>query len=77
MTVPDEVIAQYTDTTLPELSESGEEEIVSSAKIIADLNQICLGDARCITGVVTGIIDGDTIIVNGMKIRFSLTSAAV
>ncbi len=34
----------------------------------------CSGDAQCITGKVTEIIDGDTIKVNDKSIRFSLTS---
>ncbi len=34
----------------------------------------CSGDAQCITGKVTEIIDGDTIKVDGKSIRFSLTS---
>jgi len=37
--------------------------------------QECAGTARCITGSVTKIIDGDTIHVNGESIRFSLSSA--
>lgn len=35
----------------------------------------CGGNARCITGIVTEIIDGDTIQVNGTSIRFALSSA--
>jgi micrococcal nuclease len=34
----------------------------------------CSGDAQCITGKVTEIIDGDTIKVDVKSIRFSLTS---
>jgi len=34
----------------------------------------CSGNARCITGSVTQIIDGDTIRVDGGSIRFALTS---
>ncbi len=37
--------------------------------------QDCSGTARCITGTVTSIIDGDTIKVNGDSIRFALASA--
>jgi len=39
------------------------------------LSQDCSGDARCITGIVTKIIDGDTIHVNNQSIRFALASA--
>ena len=35
----------------------------------------CSGTARCIAGVVTKIIDGDTIHVDSKSIRFALTSA--
>ncbi len=35
----------------------------------------CLGTARCITGTVTQVIDGDTIKVDGQSIRFALSSA--
>ena len=35
----------------------------------------CLGDARCITGTVTQVVDGDTIKVGGQSIRFALSSA--
>jgi micrococcal nuclease len=35
----------------------------------------CSGDAKCITGKVTAIIDGDTVFVNGQSIRFALISA--
>jgi len=39
------------------------------------LSQDCSGNARCITGIVTKIIDGDTIHVNDQSIRFALASA--
>ena len=35
----------------------------------------CTGNQRCISGIVTRIIDGDTIQVNGDSIRFALASA--
>jgi len=35
----------------------------------------CSGTARCITGTVTFVIDGDTIRVDGQSIRFALASA--
>ena len=35
----------------------------------------CSGTARCITGIVTKVIDGDTIKVDGQSIRFALASA--
>jgi len=39
------------------------------------LSQDCSGTARCITGTVTKIIDGDTIHVDGESVRFALASA--
>jgi len=38
-------------------------------------SQYCSGNARCITGIVTKIVDGDTIHVDGQSIRFALASA--
>jgi len=35
----------------------------------------CSGAARCITGTVTSVIDGDTIKVDSQSIRFALASA--
>ena len=35
----------------------------------------CSGTARCITGTVTSVIDGDTIKVDGQTIRFALVDA--
>ncbi len=35
----------------------------------------CLGTARCFEGIVTHVIDGDTIKVDGQSIRFALTSS--
>ena len=35
----------------------------------------CEGNANCLTGTVTEIIDGDTVVVNDMHIRLALTSA--
>ncbi len=35
----------------------------------------CSGSAQCFEGIVTKIIDGDTIIVDGQSIRFALSSA--
>jgi len=40
-----------------------------------DTTQSCSGSARCISGTVTRIVDGDTIHVDGQSIRFALVSA--
>ena len=39
------------------------------------LSENCSGNARCITGTVTKIVDGDTIHVDGESVRFALASA--
>ncbi len=39
------------------------------------LSNDCSGTARCVTGMVTKIVDGDTIHVNGESVRFALASA--
>lgn len=50
-------------TTLP-VVESSESE-----------SQSCSGNAKCLTGIVTKIIDGDTIHVDDQSIRFTLASS--
>jgi len=40
----------------------------------AEQSSDCSGSARCFTGLVTQVIDGDTIKVAGQSIRFALTS---
>ena len=52
-----------------------EESIVESAVTELTPSQDCSGTARCITGVVTKVIDGDTIKVDGQSIRFALVDA--
>jgi len=42
--------------------------------IIIPSGPVCSGEAQCITGKVTKIVDGDTIKVDGTSIRFALTS---
>ncbi len=53
----------HTDTSL----EQKEPTTISSIE--------CSGVAKCITGIVTRVIDGDTIKVDGQSIRFALASA--
>ena len=47
--------------------------VVEETMVVEKLN--CLGTAKCFTGIVTKVIDGDTLKVNGESIRFSLASA--
>jgi len=42
---------------------------------VIDESLDCMGTAKCFAGVVTEVIDGDTLKVNGESIRFSLASA--
>jgi micrococcal nuclease len=60
----DEAFEEYFD-------ESFEESFVESQ----ESSQDCSGTARCITGFVTKIVDGDTIHVDGVSVRFALSSA--
>jgi len=59
--------------------ENENRELRNAAKFVepapTSVSQSCSGDARCITGTVTKIIDGDTIKVDGQSIRFALASA--
>jgi len=41
---------------------------------VIPVKQGCSGDARCISGFVTRIVDGDTIHVDGQSIRFALVN---
>ncbi|EPA04997.1 nuclease-like protein [Candidatus Nitrosarchaeum limnium BG20] len=47
----------------------------STVTIIQPSLPECTGNARCIKGLVTDVIDGDTIKVDGQSIRFALSSA--
>jgi micrococcal nuclease len=55
--------------------ESFEESFEEPMDVSADPTQKCSGTARCITGTVTKIVDGDTIHVDGVSVRFALSSA--
>lgn len=47
---------------------------VSSSPFLAPITQIgeCKGSADCFTGIVTEIVDGDTIDVNNVRVRLSM-----
>jgi micrococcal nuclease len=49
--------------------------IVATLFFVIPQDQGCIGDARCITGTVTEIIDGNTLKVDEQSIRFALSSA--
>jgi len=44
-------------------------------QVESSLSDDCSGTARCVIGVVTKIVDGDTIHVDGESVRFALASA--
>ncbi len=48
---------------------------VEQTKLTQSSSQDCSGNARCVTGTVTKIVDGDTIHVDGESVRFALASA--
>jgi len=65
-------LEDYTIKHQAQESDSIPTETSSSSK---SLTQNCSGNAKCITGIVTLVIDGDTIKVDGQSIRFALVSA--
>ena len=74
-TVP-QVIAEAKQEKIETISIQPEPEITTKTitdppKYIPKEKQ-CTGDARCISGFVTRIIDGDTIVVGDKSIRFTL-----
>ena len=63
-----------TTNTIQEKQESTLDSF-STSESIPSTSQDCLGSAQCITGTVSEIIEGDTIIVDEQSIRFALASA--
>jgi len=53
--------------------ESQPKAVVPTSKPLP-VKQGCQGDARCISGFVTRVVDGDTINVDGQSIRFALVN---
>jgi len=51
------------------------DDVTSVVLEVIDDTLDCMGTAKCFAGVVTEVIDGDTLKVNGESIRFSLASA--
>jgi micrococcal nuclease len=49
--------------------------IVATLFFVIPQDQDCLGDARCVKGQVTQVVDGDTLKVEGQSVRFALSSA--
>ena len=64
----EEIITEEPKNIEPTLSQS----TIQSLKYSS---QDCSGNARCIIGKVTQVIDGDTVKVDGQSVRFALSSA--
>jgi len=58
-----------------DLERAIEETMIEEPIVEQTLSENCSGNARCIEGLVTKIVDGDTIHVDGQSIRFALASA--
>lgn len=64
------------ETTEPEnfAIEPKDEKITLPVQKYIPKEKQCTGDARCISGFVTRVIDGDTIVVGDKSIRFALVN---
>jgi len=72
------VIVKEPEPELPVIQQVEKEPELQQAQITSysDKSETdCSGNARCFSGVVTSVIDGDTIRVNDHSIRFTLSSA--
>jgi micrococcal nuclease len=49
--------------------------IVATLFFVIPQDQGCTGESRCIAGIVTQVVDGDTLKVDGQTIRLALSSA--
>jgi len=49
-------------------------ELFHISSLLEGIDQECSGDARCISGTVSKVVDGNTIHLDGQSIRFALTS---
>ena len=59
------------EVIFPELYDDDDDDTIETTQS----STMCSGNAGCITGIVTSVIDGDTIKVDYQSIRFSLASA--
>ena len=80
-TIKEVQVSKKTNTEKPEIMESqipiveskNVEKTIPTQKYILQEKQ-CTGNARCISGYVTRVIDGDTIVVGDKSIRFALVN---
>lgn len=67
---------QATTTTQEALKteDNGQLVQISNNNVNNNINHSCKGKARCFSGKVTHIVDGDTLDVDGIRIRFALVN---
>ncbi|EGG42123.1 Micrococcal nuclease (thermonuclease)-like protein [Candidatus Nitrosarchaeum limnium SFB1] len=70
-----QLVTWQAQTALDQYTSSSQTEEESTITITKSFVSECTGNARCIKGLVTDVIDGDTIKVDGQYIRFALSSA--
>ncbi|MGD8918619.1 MAG: thermonuclease family protein [Nitrosopumilaceae archaeon] len=81
MTVDDLDVSQKVGTKKPKITEpensvmvTKDEKVPLPVQKYIPKEKKCSGDARCISGFVTRVIDGDTIVVGDKSIRFALVN---
>ena len=82
LTVSDVDVSQKISTSVnPKIIETKnsamepeDEKIILPVQKYVPKEKQCIGDARCISGFVTRVIDGDTIVVGDKSIRFALVN---
>lgn len=81
MTVDDLDVSQKVGTKKPKITEpensvmvTKDEKVPLPVQKYIPKEKQCTGDARCISGFVTRVIDGDTIVVGDKSIRFALVN---
>jgi len=70
-----QIVTWQAQSALDQYTSSSQTKEESAITILPQSVPECIGNARCITGLVTDVIDGDTIKVDGQSIRFTLSSA--
>ena len=69
-------IIQVKQTTQQQIDPTSQDiETESSNDTIDNQHDLCTGNARCISGTVVKVVDGDTIQVDDDAVRFALASA--
>jgi micrococcal nuclease len=70
------VIARKIEERNVDADESNSREVISSLNSRTPISQMtgCKGSADCFRGIVTEIVDGDTLDVNNVRIRLSMVN---